>query len=583
MLSGSLHRVVCPLAAAAPSAPALVPGYPQLLSLGCWGDNTNNNLRVLPHTNSNLYLSGPDPIGTCLQYALSQGDTYFGIQWGGQCFSGSDYHYYGAPYDGSLATSACATPCSSGYPYCGGNRANWVFQILPQCDLSTVLSSLPSNTLSGGCNATLMRNASCSVSCVSPYQVPTGTPYACSSSGVLSGGQVCADPVCTATQTGSEVVVPVVGGLYHGPTSASLGSYISVSASLPFPGPFLYAPNVVGSLFLDGPGAVPCAANTAVTGAASASSGQCTLAVPSTGTSFTLTATFSYQRDWCTTFVGTVSTNITLVDLAAVQATAAAALAGVNAEKARAVAAESSEASARQAGDATLTASLASESALRASMDATLNAAELAESARAMRVESSLATNATLLSARVVALETAQSSFLFRGLQTGVAVSYPTAGHGSKAPQVPTPGSGTANMLNYRIVFDAPLSSRGTGISYNVSSGVAIISEPGTYRLDAFVHLYAGSATNNGVGTGVVSWMTLDAVPVPLGANILNPSAAGVAQGTVGDDTYVSTLINVPAGASATTPFTAQCVLVSMNQQTNTITDASVIAITKLK
>jgi len=423
--------------------------------------------------------------------------------------------------------------------------------IAPSCSLSAVLSSLPANTLAGSCTSSLSLNSTCNLACASSYQVLSGAGYACSTSGVLTGGQTCADPVCSQTSTGNEVNVQVVGGAYTGPTSAALGGVISVSASVPYPA--LNDPTVVGSFDFQTGGSSSCWSNSAVVGTQSV--GGCFLAAPVTGNVFTLSASFVYQKDFCTRFVSTVLANITLVDLARVQSVADAAAAAGNAEVARAFAREN----ALQAATTAVAVNLSSEIV------------------RATGAESVLAGNASALSARVSVLEQAQPSFLFRGLQTGITVSYPLLAQ---------PGAGVASLLNKRIVFDQALSARGSAIIYNAATGVVSITQPGSYRLDAFVHLYtqqlAGIGTGS-VGTGVVSWMTLDASPRPIGPNILNPNAAGVPQGTVGDNTFVSTLVTVPDSVSSAAPFTAQCVLVSMNQRQAQITDASVISITKLK
>ena len=119
-------------------APSAVSGFPNLLSLGCWQDRCcSPDVRVLPHTNGaaigSIVYTGNDPIGACMQFAQSQGDTYFALQSGGQCWSGADYRDYSAPqFDGSLALSACASPCAnSTVQYCGGGFTNYVYQIVP--------------------------------------------------------------------------------------------------------------------------------------------------------------------------------------------------------------------------------------------------------------------------------------------------------------------------------------------------------------------------------------------------------------------------------------------------------------------
>lgn len=443
----------------------------------------------------------------------------------------------------------------------------------PTCSLSGVLSSLPSNTARGTCTDTLSAGSSCRLSCVSPYQVVTGVDYTCSSAGVLTGSQACADPVCTKTGPGDEVIVPVVGVRYTGPTSAALGSVISVSATVPYPGPGLIdASEVVGSLEFEGPkGVVPCTVSTAVVG--TESTAQCLFAVPSTSASgsFPLNATFVYQKDWCTKFVGAVTVDLTLVDLARVQSVADETKVAVTAEVSRASAAE-----------AALRTDLTAEATARAQSDAFLTTALRNETARAVSAEGALAFNLSLVSSRVGALEVAEPSFLFRGLQSGIEVSYPNGQQ---------PGAGIASMLNYPLRFDAPLSARGSAIRYNSTTGVVSLVQPGSYRLDAFIHLYSTQGASV-VGTGVVAWMSVGAAgagaaggapPQPIGPNLLNPNAMGVPQGTVGDNTFVSTLLTVPEGTSPTAPFNAQCVLVSMNQRKNQITDASVISVTKLK
>jgi len=436
------------------------------------------------------------------------------------------------------------------------------------CSLASVLASLPPNIQRGNCPDTLPAGSSCTLACASAYQVLTGANYSCSSSsGELSGGQTCADPVCTQTGPGREVVVPVLGMRYTGPMAAALGSVISVSAQVPYPGPGLTgdATSVVGSLAFEGPGVVPCTVSTAVVG--TDSTAQCFLAAPVLSNSgsndtFPLTASFVYQKDWCTKFVGSVTSNLKLVDLARVQTVADSAWAGVAAEVGRASAAE-----------ATLRTDLTTEATARAQSDASLSTAVLNETARAVAAERVLNFNLSLVSSRVGVLEVAEPSFLFRGLQSGLEVAYP------KGQQ---PGVGIASMLNYRLSFDAPLSERGSAIRYNSTSGVVSLVQPGSYRLDAFVHLYTPQGAS-AVGTGVVAWMTVESTPKPIGANILNPNAAGVPQGTVGDNTFVSTLLTVPSGTSPAAPFNVQCVLVSMNQRKNQVTDASVISITKLK
>jgi len=417
---------------------------------------------------------------------------------------------------------------------------------LPNCSLTSVLESLPPNTASGTCSNTLPAGSSCTLACVSRYQLVSGAHYSCSSTGVLSGGQTCADPVCANTGPGHEVTVQLEGGQYTGPLSASHGSVIQVAGSMPYAG---LAEEVVGSLAFDGTGSTPCTADTAVVNTKSV--GSCFLAVPNFGSQFALTVNFVYQKDWCTKFVGTVVANLTLVDLARLQLVADSAQSAVAAEVVRATTKES----ALDAADAALGGTLANETA------------------RALAAEGVLRADVASLSMRMNASEQAEASFIFHGLQSGIDVTY---------PQGKQPGTGVASQLNQRIVFDQSLSSRGVAIRYNVTTGVVSIVQAGSYRLDAFVHLYSQQGSS-AIGTGVVSWMTVENAPKPIGPSIFNPNAAGVPQGTLGDNTFVSTLVNVPEGTSVANPFTAQCVLVSMNQRKNQITDASVISITKLK
>jgi len=369
--------------------------------------------------------------------------------------------------------------------------------------------------------------------------------------------------VCTA---GSAVSVSVTGAQYTGPNAAALGSAISVSATVPYVGSPLSDPTdqVQASVTFDGPGMVPCTATAALQGAEFTA--QCIAAVPVSGGSngiFPLTVSFVYQKNWCTKYIGSVTSVLALVDVGRVATVADAAAAGVAAEVVRASAVE-----------AALRTDLTTEATVRAQSDAVLTTAVRNEMARAVSAEGALAFNLSLVSSRVGALEVAEPSFLFRGLQSGIEVSYPNGQQ---------PGTGIASMLNYPLRFDAPLSARGSAIRYNSTTGVVSIVQPGSYRLDAFVHLYSAQGASV-VGTGVVAWMSVGAAaPQPIGPNLLNPNAMGVPQGTVGDITFVSTLLNVPEGTSLTAPFHAQCVLVSMNQRKNQITDASVISVTKLK
>jgi len=555
-----------------------------VVPLGCWSDDS---ARTLPHRAPDY--SGPDPIGYCEAQAAALGDPFFALQYGFNCFSGSEYRRFDQPLNGSLANATGFGSCDSqcpGAPHinCGGWFASQVYarcaapqvpgNVCPRtCNLTSVLSSLPANTARGSCTKSLAANSSCSLSCVSPYQVVSGANYSCSSTGVLTGGQSCTDPVCAQTGPGHEVIVPVLGMRYTGPTAAALGSVISVSAEVPYPGPGLKdATPVVGSLAFEGPGVVPCTVSTEVVG--TDSTAQCFLAVPvssngsSSSSTFPLSATFVYQKDWCVKYVGSVTSSLTLVNVGRMATVADAAAAGVAAEVGRASAAE-----------AALRTDLTTEATARAQSDAILTTAVRNETARAVSAEGALAFNLSLVSSRVGALEVAEPSFLFRGLQSGIEVSYPNGQQ---------PGAGIASMLNYPLRFDAPLSARGSAIRYNSTTGVVSIVQPGSYRLDAFVHLYSAQGASI-VGTGVVAWMSVGAgaaagaPPQPIGPNLLNPNAMGVPQGTVGDNTFVSTLLTVPEGTSPTAPFNAQCVLVSMNQRKNQITDASVISVTKLK
>jgi len=382
---------------------------------------------------------------------------------------------------------------------------------------------------------------------------------------------------CSVCAAGSAVTVQVSGAQYTGPDAAALGSVISVSATVPYMGPAPSDPSdeVQASVTFDGPGVVPCTATAELKGAEFTA--RCFAAIPARGITgtFPLSATFVYQKDWCVQYVGSVSSPLTLVDVGRVATVADAAAAGVAAEVIRASAAE-----------AALRTDLTTEATARSQSDAFLTTAVRNETARAVSAEGALAFNLSLVSSRVGALEVAEPSFLFRGLQSGIEVSYPNGQQ---------PGAGIASMLNYPLRFDAPLSARGSAIRYNSTTGVVSLVQPGSYRLDAFIHLYSTQGASV-VGTGVVAWMSVGAAgagagagaaggapPQPIGPNLLNPNAMGVPQGTVGDNTFVSTLLTVPEGTSPTAPFHAQCVLVSMNQRKNQITDASVISVTKLK
>lgn len=403
----------------------------------------------------------------------------------------------------------------------------------------------------------------------------------------------------TCTGSSASTVVPVLinGMQYTGATSGAVGSVMQVSALVPFTlgvGQVQFTVNATATIAT----ASSCFTSTVLLGTSGISLAACALALPTVVGNYALSARFVYQPDYCSAFQASAQVQVQVLDVAGVaqsvssetarasaaeaqgSAALATAVANLTSNEAALQARINAEAAQRATTDAALLTAINTEASLRATTDTQLNSSVLlvssavwSEIVRAQSSERSLLLNYTALSARVSALENATPSYVFAGRSAALTVTYP----GFQAA-----GYGNANQLAYTIVMDQQLAAQGNdSITYDTTAGVLTLRAAGAYRLDAFIHLYvpAGLLTSSGVGTGVVAWVNA-ATGTPVGPNVLNPSTAGVTQGTPGDDTFVSTIVKVTA---AQIPLSVKLTLLSMNQHSAQITDASVISATKLR
>lgn len=402
---------------------------------------------------------------------------------------------------------------------------------------------------------------------------------------------------CTGSGASSVVPVQISGMQYTGATSGGVGSVLQVSALVPFTlgvGQVQFIVHANATIAT----AASCFTSTVLLGSSGISLAACALALPNLVGSYALSAFFSYQPDYCSAFQAVAQVQVQVLDAADVAqsvssetaraslaetqgaAALANAVANITSNEAALQARNNAEAMQRASTDAALLTAINTVDDLRTAADAQLNSSVLlvssaisGESIRAQSSERALLQNYTALSARVSALENATPSYVCAGRSAAVTVTY----SGLQAA-----GYGNANQLAYTIIMDQQLAAQGAdSITYSTTTGVLTLKTPGAYRLDAFIHLYvpAGLLTSSGVGTGVVAWLNV-ATGVPVGPNVLNPTSAGVVQGTPGDDTFVSTIVTVTA---AQLPLSIKLTLLSMNQRSAQITDASVMTVTKLR
>lgn len=77
---------------------------------GCYNDNVNNT-RILPASIGLSNVFGLEALNQCYQYALSiPGNTFFGLQFGGQCFYGSNDNP-ATKLVNQVAESQCSMDC----------------------------------------------------------------------------------------------------------------------------------------------------------------------------------------------------------------------------------------------------------------------------------------------------------------------------------------------------------------------------------------------------------------------------------------------------------------------------------------
>lgn len=298
----------------------------------------------------------------------------------------------------------------------------------------------------------------------------------------------------------------------------------------------------------------------------------CQFLGPRVAGTINITVSVGSQQDDCFFVFGTATQLATIVDLGALNGNladltaldASTTAVGVAASAAN-VAATTAEVIRAKAAEASINTTLVAEVKRAVAAESALTASLAAEVALAR-------SNEAEIRARVVVLETLVATprpFLFFGLVNALTVTYTGSGF--------VFGSGATSMFNQLLTFDQQLTV-GVTPSIRYASGIVTITAPGQYRLDAFVHLV--NQRTNTVGTGVVAWMSL--TNQPLGPNILNPNPTNsrINLGTPGDDTIISTIITT--NATPTAPFTCKLVLVSMNQQTAIISDASTISVTQV-
>lgn len=96
---------------APPSIPSTVAGY---TSLGCWTDNVDG--RALP----NLYANNSMTLEMCAAVATEAGATYWGAEYGRECWYGSNV----SGGNNVTSLSACDMTCmGNSSEYCGGSNA----------------------------------------------------------------------------------------------------------------------------------------------------------------------------------------------------------------------------------------------------------------------------------------------------------------------------------------------------------------------------------------------------------------------------------------------------------------------------